>query len=51
MARRIGDDEFALLGCEEAIGDIDRDALLALRCKAVDQQGEVDFLPLCPDAL
>ena len=44
MARRVGDDERALVGGEIAIGDIDRDALLALGLEAVDQQREVDFL-------
>lgn len=50
VARRIGDDELALLGCEEAIGDVDRDALLAFGGKAIDQQREVDILPLRADA-
>ena len=30
VARRVGDDELALVGGEEAVGDVDRDALLAL---------------------
>jgi hypothetical protein len=47
----IGDDELALFGSEEAIGDVDGDALLALGGKAVDQQGEVDLLPLRADLL
>ena len=46
VARRIGDDELALLGREEAIGDVDRDALLALGGEAVDQQREIDLLAL-----
>ena len=50
VARRIGDDELALLGREEAIGDVDRNALLALGGKPVDQQREVDILPLRADA-
>ena len=48
---RVGDDELALLGREEAIGDVDRDALLALGGEAVDQQREVDLLPLRADPL
>jgi hypothetical protein len=46
VARGIGDDELALLGSEEAIGDVDGDALLALGGEAVDQQGKIDVLPL-----
>jgi hypothetical protein len=34
VARRVGDDELALLGREEAVGDVDRDALLALGRRA-----------------
>ena len=37
VARRVGDDEFALLGGEETVGDIDGDALLALRRQPIDQ--------------
>ena len=48
MPRRIGDDELALLGREEAIGDIDGDALFALRSKAIDQQRKVDLVALRP---
>jgi hypothetical protein len=51
MPRAVGDDELALFGAEEAIGDIDGDALFALRRKPVDQQCEVDFLPLRADLL
>ncbi len=50
VARRIGDDEFALFGREEAIGDVDGDALLALGGQAVDQKGEVDVAALGADA-
>jgi hypothetical protein len=46
VAGRIGDDEFALLGGEEAIGHVDGDALLALRGQPVDQQREVQLLAL-----
>ncbi len=42
MARRVGDDEGALVGREIAIGDIDGDALFALGGEAVDQQGEIE---------
>ena len=48
---RVGDDELALLGREEAVGDVDGDALLALGGEAVDQQREVDLLPLRADPL
>ena len=50
MPRGVGDDVFAPLGGKEAIGDIDGDALLALRGQAVDQQGEIDLLALGADA-
>ena len=46
VARRVGDDELALLAGEIAIGDIDRDPLLAFGRKAVDQQCEVDRFAL-----
>src|SRR3546814_16185171 len=48
VPRRLGDDELALLGREEAIGDVDRDPLLALGCKAVAAQLTVYLLPLRP---
>jgi hypothetical protein len=48
VPRRIGDDELAPLAGEIAVGDIDRDALLALSRKSVDQQREVDPLALRP---
>jgi len=51
MPRRVGDDVLAVLGGEEAVGHVDRDALLALGRKPVDQQREIDILPLRPDAL
>ena len=44
MAGRVGDDEFAFLGGKEAVGDVDGDALLALRLQPVDQQREIDIL-------
>ncbi len=44
VARAVGDDVLALLGVEIAVGDVDRDALLALGLQAVDEQREVDLL-------
>jgi hypothetical protein len=46
VPRAVGDDELALFGVEEAVGDIDGDALFALCRQAIDQQGKVDLLPL-----
>lgn len=37
VAGRVRDDELALLGCEEAVGHVDGDALLALGGETVDQ--------------
>ncbi len=51
VAGGIGDDELALLGREKAVGDVDGDALFALGGESIDQQREVDFLPLRADAL
>ena len=51
MAGRVGDDELALVGGEEAVGDVDGDALFALGRQAVDQQRKVDVLALGADAL
>ena len=42
VARRVGDDELALRGREVAVGDVDRDALLALGLEAVGEQRQVD---------
>ena len=42
VSRAVGDDELALLGAEETVGDIDGDALLALGREAIDQQREID---------
>ena len=36
---RIGDDELAPVGIEEAVGHVDRDALLAFGLESVDEQG------------
>ena len=41
---RVGDHERAVGRGEEAIGDVDRDALLALGLQAVDQQREIDVV-------
>jgi len=43
VAGCIRDDELALRRGKEAIGDVDRDTLLALGLQSVDQQGEVDI--------
>jgi hypothetical protein len=51
VAGRVGDDELALLGGEEAVGDVDGDALLALGAQAVDEQREVDPWPWVPTRL
>jgi hypothetical protein len=42
VPRRVGDDERAPCGGEVAVGNVDRDALLALGAQAVDEQREVD---------
>ena len=44
VARRVGDDEGAPGRGEEAIGDVDGDALLALGLQPVEQQGEVELV-------
>ena len=41
VARGVGDDELAGRRREVAVGDVDRDALLALGAQAVGQQGQV----------
>ena len=46
VAGRVGDDELALVGGEEAVGDIDRDALLALGGEAVNEQREIERFAL-----
>ena len=43
VAGGVGDDERAPRGGEEAVGDVDRDALLALGAQAVGQPREVDL--------
>ena len=42
VAGRIGDDEFAPRGGEIAIGDVDRDSLLAFGAQAVREQRKID---------
>lgn len=39
----VGNDEAAQLGGKEAVGDVNRDALLTLRLQAVDQQREIEI--------
>jgi len=51
VPRRVGDDELSAFAREEAIGDVDGDALLALGRQAVDEQSEIDLLALRPVAL
>jgi hypothetical protein len=41
VAGRVGDDELAPRRLEIAVGHVDRDALLALRAKAVHEEGQV----------
>ena len=42
----VGDDELAPPGGKKSIGHVDGDALLALGGQAIDQQREIDILPL-----
>jgi hypothetical protein len=46
VAGGVGDDELAAVRREEAVRDVDRDALLALGRQAVDEQREVDVAAL-----
>ena len=46
VARRVGDDEVPALGREMAVGDVDRDPLLALGRQAVEEQREVELVAL-----
>jgi hypothetical protein len=46
VAGRVRDDVLARLGGEEAVCDVDRDALLALGGEAVQEQCEVELLAL-----
>ena len=49
VAGGVGDDELAVLGGEEPVGDVDGDALLALGRQAVEQQREVEVAALRAD--
>lgn len=44
MARRVRDHEGAPRGREEAVGDVDGDALLPLGLEAVDQERKIDVV-------
>jgi hypothetical protein len=44
VAGRVGDHEGALAGREVAVGDIDRDALLAFGVESVEQQRKIELL-------
>ncbi len=46
VPRRIGDDELALFGGEEAVGDVNRNALFTLCRKTINQQREVNLFAL-----
>jgi len=46
VAGAVGDDELAPFGAEEAIRDVDGDALLPLRGQAIDQQREIELAAL-----
>ena len=50
VARGIGDDELATVGGEEAVRDVDRDALFAFGREPVHEQREIDLLALRADA-
>ena len=49
MTRRVGTDETAVVRRKVAVGDIDRDALLALREQSVQQQRVVDSAAAAAD--
>jgi hypothetical protein len=51
VAGRVGDDELARRRGEVAVGDVDRDALLALGGQAVEQQRVVELAVLGAGAL
>ena len=51
VPRRVRNDELALVGREKPVRNVDRDALLALRGEAVDQQREIERAALRPDLL
>ena len=43
MAWRVGDDELALVGREEPVGDVDGDALFTLGRQTIYEQGEIEL--------
>ena len=49
MPWRVGDDEFTSIGIEEAIGDINRNALFALCSQTINQQRKVNIGALRAD--
>ena len=49
VARGVGDDELAVLGREEPVGDVDRDALLAFGRQTVEEEREVEVAALRAD--
>ena len=51
VARRVGDDELALVGGEEAVGDINGDALLPLGFQPVHQQREINIVAVGAELL
>ena len=46
MPRGVGYDELALFSSKKTIGDVDGDALFALCCEAVDEEGKVNLAAL-----
>ena len=46
MPRGVRHNELALFGGEKPVGNIDGDALLALGCQPIHQQGKINVLPL-----
>ncbi len=51
MAGGVGHDELALVGGEEAVGDVNGDALFPLGRQTIDQKGKVDLAALGADGL
>ena len=51
VARAVGDNELALFSGEEPVSDVDGDTLFALGSKAINEQREIDLLPLRADPL
>ena len=46
VPRRVGDDELAVIRCEEPVGHINGDALLPFRSEAIDEQGKTNVAAL-----